>query len=170
MKDHIENLIAESKNNGEELAQSEVQLKEKFEAKWKEWKNELSSGTKAKFTTAEEMYAIAEKTLQSLFKAQHEIIMQELRNISLQAREVTLTFTIDESKHLKSLRWFSTIGLTGIQPEDIIKANNRTKKFLNKVKEFYSKIDCQNFSESLIVGPLQELNASITSFNKKRKK
>ena len=166
LKDHIEKLVTESKKVGKEL--SDEELKDRFEKKWKEWKDKLSSNEKEHFITPEDIYSKAEKALKTLFKSQHKIMISMLNKTPLKNRVLTSSFTIDDKKHLTSVRWFTHFRQNdGIQLEDIFKAEEKTKQFLDNVKKSLLDIskECQNFSEILISDPLKNLQLSIKKFN-----
>ena len=159
----INELVIKSKSEGKDL--TDQQLEETFETNWKQWKEAFSQ---VQFTRDEEIDQTAETALKNIFRPQYSEIMLSLNKQSLSERKLSKRFWVNSKEHLISRRWRSLF-MYAINHEDEILAEDKTREFVKVINHSSLSEDCKNFSEGMIIAPLNELKRMIFQFNKNKR-
>ena len=99
---HIEELVANAKQNNTTLTQKELQ--KKFDEKWQLWMSEFSNEEyQSMYASNEEIEVIICDVLQDLLNRHHSILTPKLKDFKLLAKEnCELKIVIDPCKHLSN--------------------------------------------------------------------
>ena len=164
---HVKELV--TKLEGKKL--SEAELETMFEEKWIEWMRDFTGRLPKVCQQDVDIHTAFERCLRDLLRKHDQQIIGILSRTPLRLWGQSLHLVIQKDKHLRSSRWGSSLGITGIRKEDVENAQMKTDSFLQTAKQYLQdlkKRHIQNFDDGFIYALFNKVFETVNQFSTER--